>query len=58
LASKEPPPEPDASVSCPQCGIELAITRVIPVLAGGPIEELTLVCKSCGFTKKISIKRS
>jgi C4-type Zn-finger protein len=58
LASKEPPPEPDASASCPQCGTELAIARVTPVLLGGACEELTLVCKTCGFTRKISVKRS
>jgi RNase P subunit RPR2 len=58
LASKEQPPEPDASASCTQCGTELVIARVTPVLLGSAFEELTLVCKTCGFTKKISIKRS
>ena len=58
MASKELPPEPDASASCPQCGTELAIARVTPVLLGSTFEELTLVCKTCGFAKKMSIKRS
>jgi RNase P subunit RPR2 len=58
LASKEPPLEPDASASCPQCQTELGVARVTPVLPGSAFEQLTLVCKTCGFTRKISIKRS
>jgi len=57
-AARELPPEPDASASCTECGTELAIARVKPVLFGSEFEELTLVCKTCGFTKKIRIKRS
>ena len=55
---QELPPEPDASASCTECETELAIARVTPVLLGSEFEELTLVCKTCGFTKKIRIKRS
>jgi hypothetical protein len=58
LAAHELPPEPDASASCPECGTELAVARVTPVLFGSEFEELTLACKTCGFTKKIKIKRS
>jgi hypothetical protein len=36
----------------------LAVARVTPVLPGSAFEQLTLVCKTCGFTRKISIKRS
>jgi hypothetical protein len=57
-AARELPPEPDASASCPECGTELAVARVTPVLLGSEFEELTLVCKTCDFTKKIRIKRS
>jgi RNase P subunit RPR2 len=58
LAARELPPERDASASCAECGTELAVARVTPVLFGSEFEELALACKTCGFTKKIRIKRS
>jgi hypothetical protein len=36
----------------------LAVARITPVLFGGAFEELRLACKTCGFTKKIRIKRA
>jgi hypothetical protein len=57
VAAQELPPEPDASASCTECGAELIVVRVTPVLFGGEFEELTLACKTCDFTKKIKIKR-
>jgi len=35
----------------------MVIVRVTPVLFGGEFEDLTLLCKTCGFTKMIKIKR-
>jgi ribosomal protein S14 len=54
----ELPPEPDGSTSCAECGTELAVARVTPVLLRSEFEELALACRICGFTKKIRIKRS
>jgi RNase P subunit RPR2 len=58
VAAPELPPEAEASATCAECGTELVVARVTPVLFGKEFEELTLACKSCGFTKKIKIKRS
>jgi RNase P subunit RPR2 len=57
VAADELPPEAEGSATCADCGTELFVARVTPVLFGGEFEELTLACKTCGFTKKIKIKR-
>jgi C4-type Zn-finger protein len=46
-----------ASSACPQCGTEMVIIRVTPILFGGKFEDLTLACKKCGYTKELRIKR-
>jgi hypothetical protein len=38
--------------------MEMAITRVKPLLFGRGFEDLTLACKACGFTTHIRIERS
>jgi hypothetical protein len=43
---------------CPVCGTEMAIVRVTPILFGCEFEDLTLVCKKCGSTKDLRIKRT
>ncbi len=58
VASQETPPESAASSACPQCGTEMAIIRVTPILFGGEFEDLTLACKKCGYTKELRIKRT
>jgi hypothetical protein len=58
VAAQELPPQTDASATCAECGTELAIARITPVLFGSEFEELTLACKTCGFTKKIRVKRT
>jgi transcription elongation factor Elf1 len=58
VAAQELPPQTDASATCPECGTELAVARITPILFGSAFEELTLACKTCGFTKKIRIKRA
>jgi predicted RNA-binding Zn-ribbon protein involved in translation (DUF1610 family) len=57
VAGQELPPE-RASSACPDCGIEMVIVRITPILLGGRFEELSLVCKTCGFTKMLRIERS
>jgi len=57
VASRDSPPEPPSS-TCPECGIEMIVARVKPLLFGGKFEDLTLACKACGFTKDIRIERS
>jgi RNase P subunit RPR2 len=57
VAAQPPPPETDASTICAECGTELAVLRVTPVVFAGEFEELTLACRTCGFTKKIKIKQ-
>jgi len=47
-----------ASSACPKCGTEMVITRITPILFRGTFEELSLMCKTCGYTKKIRIERS
>jgi DNA-directed RNA polymerase subunit M/transcription elongation factor TFIIS len=58
VAGQEIPPEAEASSTCPVCGTEMVITRITPLLFGGEFEDLTLVCKKCGSTKKFRIKRA
>jgi hypothetical protein len=58
LVAQELPPEPDASASCRECGAELVVAGVTPVLFGGAFEELTLAYKTCDFAMKITVKRS
>jgi len=36
----------------------MAVARVKPLLFGGKFEDLTLACKTCGFTKGFRIARS
>lgn len=57
VASRDTPPEPPSS-TCPECGTEMVVARVKPLLFGGKFEDLTLACKACGFTKDIRIERS
>ncbi len=56
MAGQKLPPE-NASSTCPDCGIEMRIVRVTPVLFSGAFEELSLVCKKCGFAKKLRLER-
>jgi C4-type Zn-finger protein len=58
VVSQEMPPEAAASSVCPQCGTEMVIIRVTPILFGGEFEDLTLACKKCGYTKELRINRS
>jgi transcription elongation factor Elf1 len=58
VAARQLPPETDASATCAECGTELVVVRVTPVLSAGEFEELTLACRTCGFSKKIKIKKS
>ena len=52
----ELPPD-KASSTCPECGTEMVITRITPILFGGKFEDLTLACRTCDFTKKVRIER-
>jgi hypothetical protein len=58
VAANELPPEADPSAKCPDCGTELLVARITPVLFGGEFEELALACKTCSYTKTIKIKRA
>jgi predicted RNA-binding Zn-ribbon protein involved in translation (DUF1610 family) len=51
---------PNANVesTCPECGTEMVITRITPILLPSRFEELTLLCQKCGFTKKLKINRT
>jgi len=55
VATEELPPETEAS-TCPECGTELVITRITPVLFVGEFEYLTLACKTCRFTKEVKMR--
>jgi hypothetical protein len=44
VAAEELPPEMEA--------------RITPVLFVGEFEHLTLACKTCGFTKKLTIEHN
>jgi len=57
VAGQETPPD-EPSSKCPACGTEMAVARVKPLLFGGKFEDLTLACKTCGFTKGFRIARS
>jgi hypothetical protein len=50
--------EARGSSACSDCGTEMVILRITPILFGGKFEDLTLACKKCGSTKEIRIKRS
>jgi|SRR5271166_3397026 len=51
------PPEVGVSSACPDCGTEMVIIRIKPILFGWKCEDLTLACKKCGSTKELRIKR-
>jgi transcription elongation factor Elf1 len=56
VAGQKLPPE-GATSTCPECGTEMVITRITPILFGGKFEDLALACKTCGFTKQLRIER-
>jgi hypothetical protein len=58
VAIPETPLEAGASSACPDCGTEMVIIRIKPILLGWKFEDLTLACKKCGSTKEFRIKRS
>jgi hypothetical protein len=58
VAVSETPPEVGDSLACPDCGMEMVIIRIKPILFGWKFEDLTLACKKCGSTKELRIKRS
>jgi ssDNA-binding Zn-finger/Zn-ribbon topoisomerase 1 len=58
VAGQETSSEAEASAACPDCGTEMVIVRISPILFGGKFEDLTLECKKCGSTKTLRIKRS
>ena len=58
MAATELPPEAEPSAKCPECGTELLVARITPILFVGEFEELGLACKTCSFTKTIKIKRA
>jgi len=60
VAREELPEElsPETSSStCPDCGTEMVITRITPILFAGTFEDLALACKTCGFTKILRVAR-
>jgi hypothetical protein len=57
VAGQEPQPEEEVSSTCLECGLEMVIIRITPLLFGGKFEDLTLACKRCGCTKKLRIRR-
>jgi C4-type Zn-finger protein len=58
VAADELPPEAELAAKCPDCGTELLVARITPVLFGGEFEELALACKTCSYAKTIKIKRA
>ena len=58
VAGQETPSEAGVSSACPDCGTEMVIVRITPILFGGEFEDLTLECKKCGSTKTLRIKGS
>jgi len=58
VAGQETPPETAASSTCPDCGTEMVIVRITPILFVSEFEELTLACQKCGATKMLKIKRN
>jgi len=57
VAVPETPPEAEASSSCPNCGTEMVIIRIKPILFSWKFEDLTLACKKCSSTKELRLKR-
>jgi predicted RNA-binding Zn-ribbon protein involved in translation (DUF1610 family) len=57
VAVPETPPEAEASSACPNCGTEMVILRIKPILFSWKFEDLTLACKKCGSTKELRLKR-
>jgi len=59
VAGQETPPEAEATSSaCPECGTEMVIISITPILFVREFEELTLACQKCGSTKILKIKHS
>jgi C4-type Zn-finger protein len=58
VVGQELPPEGNLESTCPECGREMVITRITPILFAKEFEELTLLCQTCDFTKKVKIKRT
>ena len=57
VVGQELPPEGKLESTCPECGEEMVITRITPILFASEFEELTLLCQNCDFTKKLKINR-
>jgi hypothetical protein len=57
VAAEQTPFDARGSSMCSDCGTEMVILRVTPILFGGKFEDLTLACKKCGSMKEIRIKR-
>jgi hypothetical protein len=57
VAVPETPPEAEASSACTNCGTEMIIIRIKPILFSWKFEDLTLACKKCSFTKELRLKR-
>ncbi len=57
MAGQQTPPD-KASSTCPECGTEMVIIRITPILFEGAFEDLSLACKTCGLTKTLRIERS
>ena len=58
MADQETPAEVGAPSACPDCGTEMVIIRITPILFLSEFEKFTLACKKCGSTKILKIKRS
>ena len=58
VAGQETPSEAESSSACPDCGTEMVIIHIKPILFVSEFEELTLACQKCGSTKILKIKRS
>jgi predicted RNA-binding Zn-ribbon protein involved in translation (DUF1610 family) len=56
VAVPDTPPEAEASSACPNCGTEMVIIRIKPILFSWKFEDLTLACKKCGSTKELRLK--
>jgi predicted RNA-binding Zn-ribbon protein involved in translation (DUF1610 family) len=57
VADQATPPEVGASSACPDCGTEMVIVSITPILFLGEFEDLSLACQKCGSTKVLRIKR-
>jgi len=51
VVGQELPPE-KASSTCPQCGTEMVITRITPILSGGAFEALSFSVQEVWFYQK------